>query len=47
MPKSQTIGKTALQAGQIPAPMIPEVVVKDDDVMTALNTIKQPIADGH
>ena len=41
MPKSQTIGKTALQAGQIPAPMIPEVVVKDDDVMTALNTIKK------
>lgn len=28
MPKSQAIGKTALQAGQIPAPMIPEVVVK-------------------
>lgn len=40
MPQSQKIGRFAIQAGQIPQPLVPEVVGKGKEVMERLNEIK-------
>lgn len=41
LPESRKIGRLALQAGQLPLPVKPEEVVKDEKVMSRLASIKK------